>query len=282
MAQIRANVQAPPARPPVYGLIAAAPAIEDPDLRWAGGWSFQPEGCGLGGKVAVVCEGDTTQAGLGGPAVVEGEPIWIFGADRCTTMQRSRDNEGRARRQLAAVESYQLADELWSGTVTAAATPDLANRWLAGDAADSDTLTTAGVTPVAGLGCVTQGLAEYLKGQPGMVHVTPQLLQHLVADNIVTRQGNLWVTAMGHIVVADAGYSGDGPGGVAAGATQWMYGTAMVRVRRGPVELTDTIDHTVNTRLVVAGRLAGVQWDSECAHVAAEIAIPLCAVGGAA
>lgn len=280
MAQLRANVQAPPARPPAYGLIAAAGVLDDADLRWAGGWAFQPEGCDLGGHLSIECEGSTAEVvPADGAAGTEGDPVWIWAADRCTTLQRSRDNEGRARRALAAIESFELAEELWDGTITTA--DGLANRILAGPAADSDTLTSSGVTPVAALGCITQGLAETLRGAPGMVHVTPQLLQHLVGDNIVTRQGNLWTTAMGHVVVADAGYSGDGPDGVAAGATQWMYGTAMLRIRRGPVELTDHIDQTVNTRLVVAGRIAGIQWDNECAHLAAEVAIPICAVGGA-
>lgn len=278
---LRANVQAPPARPPAYGLIAAAPPLDSTD-RWEQGWAFEPEGCatGLQGKLPITCQGSTDAVAGSSADAVEGDPIWIWGADRCTTLQRSRDNEGRARRQLAAIESYELADELWNGTVS---DPDgLANRWLAGPAVDSDTLTSGGVTPVAALGCVTQGLAELLRGAPGMVHTTPQLLQHLVADSIVTRQGNLWMTAMGHVVVADAGYSGAGPDATPAGSTQWIYGTPMLRIRRGPVELTDTIDRTVNTRLVVAGRLAGIQWDNECAHVAAEVAIPICAVGGGA
>lgn len=279
---MRFPVQAPPAVPPVYGLIAAAAVLDNvAENDWANGWEFQPEACGLGGKLPVACEGTNDDTvGAPGPEDIDGDPIWIYGADRCTTLQRSRDNEGRARRQLAAIESYELADELWNGTVTDA--EGLANRWLAGPAADSDTLTSAGVTPVAALGCVTQGLAELLRGAPGMVHVTPQLLQHLVADNIITRQGNLWMTAMGHVVVADAGYSGDGPDGTPAGTTQWIYGTPRLRLRLGAVQLTDTIDRTVNTRLVVAGRLAAIQWDNECAHVAAEVAVPICAVGGVA
>lgn len=294
---LRANVAAPPARAPQYGLIAAAAiiqggSVDDPTML--AGWAFTPEGCGNSGKLPINCQGNTDEmdTGIDNGDVIEGDPIWIYAEDRCSSMgSRNRDWMGRARRQLTAVESYELADELWNGTVSSSTTPDLANRWLAGDASLSDTLTTSAVTPLAALGCITEGLAFTLRGQQGMVHVTPQLLQHLATDNIVTRQGNLWVTAMGHIVVADAGYSGDGPNGAVAGSTQWMYGTSMVRVRLGPVDvipgsldgaanLAQALDYPVNTIAVFAGRLAGYQWDTHCAHLAAEVALATCAVGG--
>lgn len=293
---MRGNVQAPTPRAPQYGLIAAAPAVDSnaPDFRLVNGWAFLPEGCGSSGKLSVECEGNTAEmsSGLASPDAVEGEPVFIFAEDRCSTIGfQSRDWLGRARRQLAAILSYELADELWNGTVSLA--DGLVNRTLAGVAAESDTLTAGGVTPLAALGCITEGLAVTLKGQQGMVHVTPQMLQHLAADSIVTRQGNLWVTAMGHIVVADAGYSGDGPGGVAAGATQWIYGTPMLRVRLGTVEtipgslddarsLAQALDYPVNTMAVFAGQLAGVQWDNVCSHLAAEVTLPICALGGGA
>ncbi len=291
---MRGPVQAPTPRAPQYGLIAAAPAVDTPpDLRLVNGWEFLPEACGTSGRLNVECEGNTAEmaSGLGSPDTVEGEPVFIFAEDRCSSLGfAARDWIGRARRQLAAILSYELADELWSGTVTLA--EGLANRTLAGVAAESDTLTSSGVTPVAALGCITQGLAEGLKGQQGMVHVTPQMLQHLAADSIITRQGNLWVTAMGHIVVADAGYDGSGPGGTPASTTQWIYGTPMLRVRTGPVmvmpenlddarNMSAALDFPVNTMAVFAGQLAGVQWDNQCVHLAAEVALSICLVGGA-
>lgn len=298
---LRENVTAPPARAPQYGLIVAAPELTEPNKveALASGWQFSPENCGNSNKLPVLCQGNTADMAIGtadgewNGDMITGDAIYIYAEDRCSSLgSRNRDWHGRARRQLTAIESFELADELWSGTVTQAATPDLENRWLAGPAAQSDTLTSAGVTPVAALGCITQGLAEGLKGQQGMVHVTPQLLQHLAADSIITKQGNLWVTAMGHIVVADAGYDGSGPDGVAASTTQWMYGTPMIRVRLGTVEvipgdlndarnLAMALDYPVNTIAVYAGRLAGYQWDSHCTHLAAEVALAVCAVGGA-
>ena len=71
-----------------------------------------------------------------------------------------------------------------------------------------------------------------------MIHCTPQVLTHLVDRGSVIKEGNVWVTPMGHIVVADAGYSGDGPDADAADSTsQWMYGTSLLSVILGPVEI---------------------------------------------
>lgn len=290
MAQLRAPVQAPTARPPAYGLIAAAPVVEDATLRWVGGWEFQPEGCGVGGRDSIACEGNVgVMEHTDRPGIIDGDPIWIWSGDNCSTFgSAERDWMGRARRQLAAIESYELANELWEGTITIADT--LVNRYLAGPV--SDILTGAAATPVAALGCIEGGLAEYLHGAQGMVHVTPQLLTHLVSAQVVTRVGNLWVTPTGHIVVADAGYTGSGPDSSGpTSSSQWIYGTPIIQVRLGPVqtipgdlasarELAAAMNRGINDVTVLAGRVAGFQWSNECAHVAAEVNVGVCAIGG--
>lgn len=292
---MRAPTQAPQARPPRYGLLAAAPTVDDADLRvLAGGWEYQPEACGLSGRDSITCAGSTQgaiDASGQRPGIIEGDPIWLWGADECSTFGfQARDWQGRARRQLAATESYELAAELWDGTVAAA--DGLANPYLASAGANSDTVTNGPTAEVSALACIEQALAELLRGQQGMVHVTPQLLVHLRAADAISREGTVWTTSMGHIVVADAGYSGAGPGGAAAGSSQWAYGTPMIQVRLGPVEvipgslddargLAAAMDRSVNDVVVVAGRLAGLQWANDCAHVAAEVDLPVCLVGGA-
>ena len=108
---LRENVLAPPARAPQYGLIAAAPVIDDGALPT--GWAFTPEGCGNSGKLPILCAGNTTDMQIGNAEgtdwngdVIEGDPIWIYAEDRCSSMgSRNRDWQGRARRQLTAVES---------------------------------------------------------------------------------------------------------------------------------------------------------------------------------
>jgi hypothetical protein len=249
----------------------------------------------VSGRLPLLCEGDTAaMTEPTRPATVDGDALVLYAGDSCTAMgSANRDYLGRARRQLEASRSYQLANELWTGATAAAADPDLANRSLAAVAAESDTLTAAPASEADAMGCLEAGLADALRGQQGMVHVTPQLLIHLVGQQLVVREGTLWTTPMGHIVVADAGYDGSGPGGVAAGASQWAYATPLVYVRTGPVQtLPDNLDDArgwaealnrgVNDVLVWAYQLAGYRWASHCAHLAVEVDLATCAIGGGA
>ena len=164
----------PPPRPPRYGLLAVAPVVDDGDLRpLSAGWNFQPEGCGISGIGDADCAGNTDLMDPPAqPDSVDGDPLWIWGADECSTFGfNAREWEGRARRQLQSTESYQLANELWDGTVTQAA--GLGNRWLAAADVLSDTVTNGPSAVATALACVEQGLAETLYGQQGMIHTTP-------------------------------------------------------------------------------------------------------------
>jgi hypothetical protein len=293
MANLRAPVQATPARPPRYSLLAAAPTVSDPDLRpLAGGWSYQPEACGNSGISEIACAGNVdVMSPAVQPSTIDGDPVWIWAGDECSTFGfDSRDWEGRARRQLAATESFRLAAELWDGAVANAAS--LSNRWLAGSGSWSDTVTSGPSAVTTALANIEAGLASVLFGQQGMIHVTPQVLTHLVDRGSVIKEGAVWVSPMGHIVVADAGYSGDGPDADAADATsQWMYGTALLSVVLGPVEiipgsledargLAQAMDRSVNDIAVFAARPAGVRWASHCGFVAAEVNVPVALIGG--
>lgn len=292
---MRAPVQAPPARPPRYGLLVVAPPLEDPDTRsLVGGWAYQPEACGVSGITEAACAGNVPAMDppIDQPATIDGDPVWIWAGDECSTFGfNARDWEGRARRQLAATSSYRLAAELWDGAIADA--EGLANRWLSGAGAWSDTVTAGPSAVATALANLEAGLAVNLAGQPGMIHVTPQVLAHLVAKARLVRDGALWVSPMGHAVVADAGYSGNGPDGVAAdSSSQWIYGTSMLQVRLGPVEsipenisearnLAAAMDRQVNDVVVYAGRFAGIVWANHCGFVAAEVDIPTALTGGA-
>lgn len=271
--QLRAVLPAPMAMPPRYGLIAAAQTVEDTENRWEGGFQFAPEQCGGGGTFTVDCDGGTDALDtFQNPGFVTGEAFGVYAGDKCSAFGfEARDYVGRAQRQLAATESFLIADELWTGTLT----PAQAHLT---DAA-SDTLTDGGPTDeVSALGMVEYGLGRHGKGRRGMVHVTTQMLTHMVTNGSVYRDGSVWLTAMGNIVVADAGYDGSGPGGVPAGASQWIYGTSMITVRLSPVEVlpgefAQAMNHSLNDVTYVAQRLAAYVWD-DCVHVAAEVSIP--------
>lgn len=289
---MREPIAAPPAQPPRFGLLASA-AVDGSTGRWQQGFAFQPEACGAGGRLAVVCEGNTEAMDLPDrPGTVEGMPFLVYATDECSTFGfNARDWQGRARRQLAAIESYEVAAELWTGSLGLQDSNGDPIRSLADTSAD--TLTTAGTPadPVDALALVEQGIAACSRGRRGMVHMTPQLLTQLVRDNVLRLDGTTWITPNGHIVVPDAGYPGTGPNGEAASSTQWLYGTSMISVLLSAVELipgtlddarsmAQALDRAVNSAVVFAERLAAWVWD-ECCHVAAQVDLPMPLVGGA-
>lgn len=288
MSNPRLPITAPPAQPPAYGLVRVAPTIDGLEARVFGaGWTFQPETCGAGrgGVLDLDCGLTDSMDAETGPTVVDGDAFVIYGWDRCSTFGfHSRDWQGRASRMLRAVESFLVARELWSGTL------GLAQGYLA--SADTDTLSDHPVGIVEAIGLLEGGMAATFRGQPAMLHMTPQALTHAVAAYAVWRDGALWRTAMGNIVVADAGYSGDGPT-VNAGASQWLYASPIVSVALSAVQvmpetldqardLVAMVDTSVNLATVFAQRTATFVWDAAaCGILAAELDLAIPLVGGA-
>jgi hypothetical protein len=283
----RQVVNAVPAKPPKYGIFATlggSTALTDGD--WEQGWKFLPEGCGVSGAMDIECAGTTPeQPALAQTSEVTGDPFVVYAEDRCSTFGwKARDWSGRAKRQLAATRSYQIAKEVWAGAIATVAGLD--NIPLT-----DPTSTTVGTGPMAvrhALACVEGALGECCQGCVGIVHMTPQLLSELAAfPNAVMLQGAQWVTANGHVVIPDAGYDGSGPGGTPAGDTQWMYGTSMMGLRVDDIvtipeddsAMEVQMDRATNDMLVTAYQVVGVQWD-HCCHIAAEVDVPVCVLGG--
>lgn len=283
----RTPVTAPPAQAPRYGLLVAAPVVQGPLAEWANGFQFLPEQCSGGGRAAITCLGDTEMVEPdSNPDDAVGDPFLIWAGDECRTVgYASRNLEARARRMLEAIQSYEVANELWTGSLrdsTSAGTYPMDNLVLTD--ATSDTLTDGPTSEVAALGCLEYALGVSTRGARGMVHMTTQLLTHLVAEGVVVRDGNLWVTPTGNIVVADAGYDGSGPGGVLATTSQWMYGTEMIQLRLAAVEIAQgdigqALDRSVDRLAYTAQRLVAYQW-SGCAHAAVEVDVGVCLTDG--
>jgi hypothetical protein len=287
----RQTIEAPPAQPPRYSLLIAA-EVQDgspnaPGEEWAEGTQFRPEACGpgAGGRHPVVCNLNDAREPGDLPAVVESDPFYVWAADRCSTLGSvGRDFAARARRQLLATRSAEVAAEVWGGSL------GLAQRSLADLA--SDVVTDGPSSLVTVFANLEAALAACYRGRRGMVHVTPQVLVHAIAAQVILPAGNQWVTATGHLVVADAGYDGSGPDGSPADSDgQWAYATSWMRFRTGPVEtvpntgaaaadLAQSLSLRVNDLAVYAQQLAMWEWDY-CCHVAAEVNVPAPLVGGA-
>jgi hypothetical protein len=177
-----------------------------------------------------------------------------------------------------------LASGAWNGGST----------WT-GLAAPAATATTYGPTvltagPVhvrAALGQLLQAGSSTGEGSELTIHMSPFVANLAVADRLVYRNGNRLRTVVGdHLVVADGGFSGVGPGGVAATATsQWIYATGPFYHKVGTTqvvpgwgyrfdsrELQDYIDKHSNRLYVPVETFMIAAWDS-CVWFSVNVAL---------
>lgn len=290
MADTLQLVATPPIVPPRISLLVTAPIVDD-DVRWllGDGIVFKPQNYTAGYRDRIICQRiDPTFSTLVSTDFIDATPFVVlagekggpFGAPLAERRQRLAD-------QLAAVESYEIANELWAGGNIDSGTTT--QRILTSVA--SDDLTTSAVAPDLALGLIEQGLAQLGKGQRGMIHMTPQVLTALVTNGSVRRDGNVYLSPMDHYIVADAGYPGTGPAGHPNRTTaSWIYGTSMIRIFLGTVILQGIdedgtvdpgfFDPSVNDIRALAVRPALIQWDEQV-HVAAQTNLTLPLIAGA-
>lgn len=264
MIGIRAHAEAPPAGAVRRGLLAPGGAIvvDEAGERWIGGFAYEPLACGVIGPRPVVCADSAKPTDVDPAAIREYDPVYLLGADVCTTLDTDRDRIGRARQNLLATRSYQLAQELWDGVASRAATPDLVNAYLAiGGADGAEVLSDTAVPYVDALAQLDDALARCLHGTQGMIHMTPLTFALLGTAGALRAEGQRVLTPNDNIVIADAGYTGSAPGAdegdapvapadLAAEAN--IYGTGLVYVRLGSEarvgeSAVDEVDRTVNT-----------------------------------
>jgi len=107
-----------------------------------------------------------------------------------------------------------------------------------------------------------------VSGNRGMIHIRPIAFHALVADSVVRREGNVWLSPMDNIVVPGRGYPGTGPAGQAVGATEWMYGhPGIVQIRRSEIirlgedDLASQIHRGWNDHEAIVMRVAHVLLD---------------------
>lgn len=286
-----APIEAPPLGPPAVGLLPTVAGISgllvnvDP-MRDE--FAVEPEGCNEANTgVFDPCDTSTTRTASRDNAAgeINVNAFEITVSDVCSTFGfEARDPQGRVERLMAAVESRRIEDELWTGTLSAAASFD--NRFLA-DVTNVDIVTESGeVDAIQGLACLEQGLADCDVGGRGMIHATAATVTHWSRFGLVRRQGPLLLSPNDHYIVAGQGYPGTSPDGeipASIGST-WAYATGLVQVRRGPLQILPTddseaVDRTNNTRTYRASRLAAAWW-SGCCHLGARLDIAACGIGG--
>lgn len=259
-----------PATPPTTGLLASARSGSS--IRFDGmGVSWRGERCIItqGFSLCDEIEGLPDEPIFG--------PYWYFPAafrlrDYCTTISGELDT-ARLRRQAEAVTSFEVAQELWTGALTTAAPGDVGgDPYINAHLASDDAVTVAVTGTLADkLAQLEQAAMVASKGQRVFLHVPVSMVTPIA--NLLRRSGNLLLTALDNVVVADAGYPGTGPAGT---GTTWAYATGPVAVRLSEVFLAEgrdatNVDRSINRQEVWAERAFAATFDP-CIHFAANLA----------
>lgn len=373
--------EAPALREPRAGLLLAAstlgtvttPEGAGPSM-WGRGVQWEMEAHATTseayGARALIC-GPNSPITLGDddkPGIEDAYPFQVYAFDWCTSLDQSRDWEGRARRLLLYTQSASIATEFWSGvlakanavaasvtggavaatnytgqattfnlavngaapvainlnanytnaagvvtaintqfgsavatqsggviTITAPIPPltgntsvaitgytqgtavlGLGNGTVIGTGYVSNSwLARDGATVVAGgpydvphaIAQMDQALTVALTNSPGMMHMSPLVFSLATLNGHLRRDGDLWLSPMGHVAVADAGYSGlrDGAAG------QWIIGTTPVEIVLGPIRITPPTEgfaYDVNTMVAYAQRDVLVMHEPSRVHLA--------------
>lgn len=188
-------------------------------------------------------------------AVAPGIPVFvpftIYLPSECDDSAYTRDDElaDEARRNADAVTAWNVARELWTGETVndvVADNPSLQGPFPgATDEFAAAHMFATAENPVTALGQLIQAYQDGTQKGGVTIHAPVVVVPYLLAEKVITRQGDVYVGPSGSIIVPGPGYpAGAGdfgprtaaePTGTPASADQvWMYAT-------GPVEydLTD-------------------------------------------
>lgn len=186
-------------------------------------------------------------------------------AIECSTLGRS-DLEPFAAAALDVTREYGVASEFLTGD--ASGNPSLSGADTLGSASD----------PVSALGCLEQFAAGALFGRLAFIHAAPQIATSLLSSFAMWRDGNLWRTASGNIVVVSPGYDGRGPDDAAApdpGAPMFLYATGEVYAAVGQRDSLVATERGQNSLQAIAEDVAVIAFDP-CFNVAIDSGLNAC------
>lgn len=251
-------------------LLASAVENTGSDDRWMSGVSWIGELCPELEIVDPCAELDDSSPASGGEfryAV----PLGYRMRAQCTTMGGPRSYpvvRDRLARQAEAVASFAIARELAQGAGAQANPFDgpsgatgLVNPYFS----DGNAETITGATSVLdALGLLEQEARDRTLGMQVFLHIPIRIATQVAAQ--LQRTGNELRTHTDAIVVADAGYTGRGPGANPTGT--WGYATGPVFAKLGPTAVIDeaaaTIDRRTNTQEIWADRMFMAGFDPCC------------------
>lgn len=233
-----------------YGLLSAAVGPLDMDTHArSGGYRYVPVTCGVAHTYAVDCSGGLVfhreKEADPNNELVDTGAFTVYASIECASVGYTEaEFRAQVERRLANGEQGAVEYALWTGLGADGGSLGIPN--LVDDAVD----VTAGNDE--DLASVIGALEDYAYrvqgyGNIAYIHAPVRVAEYFAADHQLVKDGNVWKTVFGSIVVFGGGYPGTGPGGAApptGGA--YIYITGQTTVWRSADVFTYPVDQTLD------------------------------------
>lgn len=259
------RITLPPSGRSLGGLLDAARPTGATD--WWRGVTFSSGQCLVPQVVGSCTDGETTKTTQNLSTVASFDVFSVLQALECSTMGSSQ-LEGFASQSLDVTREYGVGSELLTGA--ASSNPSLS---------DADVVTSDATDVVGALGCIEDEISKGLYGRLGFVHVPPQVATVLMAESAIYKEGRVWYTATGNIVVASPAYDGREPGQDAPspGDPLFIYATGVVYAEVGQREVLSATERGQNSLQAIAEDAAIAVFDP-CFNIAIDSGLVACGV----
>lgn len=263
MTLLDAVIEVPRIAPPRQSLVAIAGVTTETSDRFISGLTWLPEPLRTEGSGDLgtwkVDAANTAVSGSSISPAATGNAYGIWAAESFTAIGLDwQDAVDRVARKLSTFESYAIEAQLWSDSLLVNPSLKLVGTGAALAGSGS------GQTIVRSIGIADTKIAQ--TWGRGYVHMRPETFAGAVANQVVARDGNLWTTPLGNVVIPGAGYSGLSPAGSGSVGDDFICATPVVEVHRSGVTITpdrvaEATDRSTNTVVVYAMRFVSTIWD---------------------
>ena len=258
---VRARIELPPASRQFGGLLAAARPLGQVTDEWTRGVVFSGRGC-VAPAMRGPCDNDLSTGGPIADTAARPSDGWSFTpttvrqGTECTTLSRFDGGRMSAAR-LDTSREWAAGHILQTGDHTEHQLPGGGTQFNPA-LVDGTSLTAPPLDVVDAVACAEQVAADELFGAPAVLHASPLLATHMLAAAAMERDGRVWRTALGSLVVVSPGYTGAD-----------LYVTGEVFAAAGERQIDDQprsqVDRSVNTQTVWADELVLSVFDA-CWH----------------
>lgn len=278
MTNTRAIVGAPAKSQLTYGLFSVAEMRAEPrdasgrvDPHWKNGVTWQNvcpdldstyDQCIQANSLGVPVTGlaaNPTKAATAVRSTWGASPFTVYGEIDCSPPGFWDQAQEILSKTFDQAEQFEVEKVFFTGTVNTTPNFQFPHLAAAGTLVENVPggatlqLSTGNVGPTGGgsldvveaLGKLEQALSACVKGV-GVVHISCELLPHLVAQRLVEEQDGVFYTPGGHKIAVSAAYTGAAPTGIVQVGVQWMYATGPVFVYRSAGRFVGTEVQALN------------------------------------